>query len=459
MFNKDKLESAEFYNHRFKNFATLSILPAFIFLICLIAFLIFAKREVAIKAAGEIAPTVSGHIVQSTVSSRIIRNYIKEGKFVKKGQVLVVYHDKSTPAEQRLVKGQAELLTTQSQALQQLKNSIEKNQNVMTGEDSFGYQQLFKDYLAQRSIYQSETSKIDVEQNENNSKTNSMTGAINKQIDAANADITDLNKLKQVIGGGQGSYPASGKFSALYKGYQADAKDLKGTELNKVQATYQQSVDQEIATNETNLNSLKIELVNTQKTDTSGLDKEEVQSKLVSLQANQLQNIDTQLVSIKKSLKEYTEKQAILEDQHQGQVIKAPASGVLHTDNNAVSKKLIGAGTELAEVLPQIQKVSTAKVTFLVGPSEVSAIKPGMKIRLKITRNVPRPFVLDGNVKKLDVGPTVTKQGNAFQVNANVSFSPEQAKQLRYGITGNVSVITGKKTYWHFIVDYILNKE
>lgn len=457
MFNKERLESSEFYNHRFRNFATLSILPTFLFVVCLVAFLIFAKREVAIKSVGEISPLVPGRIVQSSVAGTITINNIKEGKFVKKGETLLVYHDKSTPAEQKLVTEQLQLLTTQSQALKELKASVEKNQDMMTMEDSFGYHQMLKDYLAQRSFYQSETNKIDEEQNAENNKDTNMQGEINEQIDIANSNINDLNRLVQSMNG-NGSNSYEGKYSAIYKGFEASAKNLVGDELRKVQSTYQQMANQEIDSNKTNLNSLKIESINTEKSDTSAFNRDEVRSKLQSQQANELRNIDTQLVGINKSLEEYTEKQTILEDQRTERVIGAPASGIIHTNNNVTSKKLIATGTNLAEILPLIQNASTAKVKFFVGSSEISALKPGMKFRLRISRNVPSPFVLNGRVRSLDVGPTETKQGNAFQVYAKVFFDSRQAKQLKYGMKGSTSVITGRETYWNFIIDRILNR-
>ncbi|MCG4285390.1 hypothetical protein K9853_11870 [Lacticaseibacillus paracasei] len=52
----------------------------------------------------------------------------------------------------------------------------------------------------------------------------------------------------------------------------------------------------------------------------------------------------------------------------------------------------------------------------------------------------------------------MTKDTNVFKVTAQVNITSKQARILRYGLAGEFSIITGKKTYWNFLKDQLLNK-
>ena len=84
--------------------------------------------------------------------------------------------------------------------------------------------------------------------------------------------------------------------------------------------------------------------------------------------------------------------------------------------------------------------------------------KKGQNVRLKIARHAPVPLVLNGKITQIDSGPAVTKDTNVFKVTAQVNITSKQARILRYGLAGEFSIITGKKTYWKFLKDQLLNK-
>ena len=64
MIDLKKLETTEFYNHRYRNFSTVIIVPTAILFVLLLLFLIFAKREVTVLTAAEIAPVKTAVTVQ-----------------------------------------------------------------------------------------------------------------------------------------------------------------------------------------------------------------------------------------------------------------------------------------------------------------------------------------------------------------------------------------------------------
>ncbi|EPC39511.1 Transport protein ComB, partial [Lacticaseibacillus paracasei subsp. paracasei Lpp229] len=160
MIDLKKLETTEFYNHRYRNFSTVIIVPTAILFVLLLLFLIFAKREVTVLTAAEIAPVKMAVTVQGTAANRIVTNHMKEGKHVKRGDTLLVYHDVAHPAQLKVLEQQLATLKDQKAQLEVLNQSIAANKNLFASPDKFGYQQQVRDYLSQRRVYELESEAL-----------------------------------------------------------------------------------------------------------------------------------------------------------------------------------------------------------------------------------------------------------------------------------------------------------
>ena len=57
MMNEKYFESAEFYQKRFHNFASLWVVPCFLLLLFVVGFSVFAKKEVTLSSRGTIEAT------------------------------------------------------------------------------------------------------------------------------------------------------------------------------------------------------------------------------------------------------------------------------------------------------------------------------------------------------------------------------------------------------------------
>ena len=80
MMNEKYFESAEFYQKRFHNFASLWVVPCFLLLLFVVGFSIFAKKEVTLSSRGTIEATRVVDQIQSTSNSPIQVNHLKENK-------------------------------------------------------------------------------------------------------------------------------------------------------------------------------------------------------------------------------------------------------------------------------------------------------------------------------------------------------------------------------------------
>ena len=93
MMNEKYFESAEFYQKRFHNFASLWVVPCFLLLLFIVGFSVFTKKEVTLSSRGTIEATRVIDQIQSTSNSPIQVNHLKENKEIKKGEILVEYQE------------------------------------------------------------------------------------------------------------------------------------------------------------------------------------------------------------------------------------------------------------------------------------------------------------------------------------------------------------------------------
>lgn len=126
------LESSEFYSARFRNFSTMIIIPFTILLLAVVIFSFFGKKEITIQGAGTLEALGNNPVIQATVNSPIEKNYLKEGKYVKKGDTLLVYNNVNIQDKGKLYNSQKEILDRQLAALNLLKQGVQDNH------DSFG---------------------------------------------------------------------------------------------------------------------------------------------------------------------------------------------------------------------------------------------------------------------------------------------------------------------------------
>ncbi|SOB36526.1 biotin/lipoyl-binding protein [Latilactobacillus sakei] len=151
--DKEFLESSEFYSARFKNFSTLLIMPIAVLLCLVCIFSFFGKREITIEGQGDLTTNKQIPILQASTNSVLKQNYLKEGKFVKKGQTLLVYQNTKNQNQKRLLEKQQDNLSYQITSLETLKASIRSNQDQFENNDQFGYRDLLRGYLDQRQVY------------------------------------------------------------------------------------------------------------------------------------------------------------------------------------------------------------------------------------------------------------------------------------------------------------------
>lgn len=458
MFDQKRFASTEFYQYRFRNFATIVIVPAACVIALIFGFMFFAEREVAVKTVGALVPTVTPDSVQSTANAQIVSNRLLEGKYVCKGATLLVYHNVQTRSEHKLLASQQQREQGKITALQTLHASVEAGQDQFRTDDAYGYRQEYKDYLSQRQAYQLEAQQIQAQQTADNHKVDEIQKQLQKQVNETQANLADYQSLYTSISKGS-AYAANGTHLGMHNSYHAAINGVSQSDKQKVTSEYEQQIQTQLESLQANLDSLKLQQVQATQSDTSSIQAHEMATKQQSLQANTLREITAQIESTKQELDSVTEKISELKDDARDYRIKAPVSGILHVNNGLTGKQRIAGGSELAQIMPKITAQHNAKIELYVSPTTITSIHRGQKVRFRLARDVPSPVIMDARVINVDVGPTVVKAGNVFKVTAKVPLTSTQERLLHYGMQGQASIITGRKTYWHYVIDRLLSHE
>lgn len=451
------LESTEFYSHRYQNFATLIIVPLAVLLCGLLLFSLFGSREITVKSVGQIQPQRTPVAIQGTSASQILENHLVENKVVHQGDKLLVYQDTGNQDQADLLNEQINTAQQRLTALNQLKDGITQNKQVFAQSDTFGYADDLDNYLNQREIYRSEATLADKTENATTTKINNVKQLLNDNLTNLNTQAKDYQGLIDTINQGKNVMAKNSSLTYEFNSYQSQSKDLSNDDLNKLKQSYLDNATQQLNQINAAINSTKVQQAQLDQPQTAAITDAQSNQKISSLQNQQLASTNKELAQIKDSLAQLQAKLATLNKDQQNYTVRAKTTGILHVAQTTSGKNYLSPGTTLAEIYPLIDDKTKLTVIVPISPDEIVGLKKGQTLRFKISQKVPRPMLINGVIEKIDVAPTVTERGNYFQVTAKINPTTAQRRNLRYGLSGSVSVVTGEKTFFNYYRDKLFN--
>lgn len=139
--------------------------------------------------------------------------------------------------------------------------------------------------------------------------------------------------------------------------------------------------------------------------------------------------------------------------------IRAKEDGVLYLNPEKNQSAVVTEGTLLAKLYPLLDREGRAKLTAYLSSKDIVGIKIGDFVRFTTTNATNDQVRLVSTITSIDTIATKTDQGNFFKIEAETKITREQAENLRYGLEGNLQIITGKKSYLRYYLDDFLNRE
>ena len=108
----------------------------------------------------------------------------------------------------------------------------------------------------------------------------------------------------------------------------------------------------------------------------------------------------------------------------------------------------------IAEIYPK-QSKNTLSFTAFIPADEVTRIKIDMPVHFKIDKKGVSTKTINGLLKEISENSSSTEKGNFYTIKG--TLEPSEYLNSRYGQTGELSLIIGKKTYWQQIQDVLKN--
>lgn len=449
--NEQFLESAEFYQKRYHNFASCLIVPSLILLVFLVGFSMLAKKEITISSRASVEASRVLAQIQSTSNQPIIANHLAENKEVKKGDLLIQYAVEGEGAQEQKFSSQLGLLKDQKEKLETLRSSLESGRNQFTEPDSYGYEQSFKDYQNQ---VESMTSSVNQQnatiasQNAAASQSQAELGGVISDVDSK---LNDYRNLKNAIQSGVG-IDASHPLYSLYQSYrdQLSLAEDKATAQSQIVA----QLDGQISQLEATAATYRVQYAGAgaQQAYASNLS-----SQLASLKAQYLVKVGQELTTLTQQILEAESNLKLQETVSKRGQILAEMDGLLHLNPEVQGSTLVAEGTALAQIYPKITNERKIKIVTYVSSKDVSTIKNGDKVRFITADDANKQMILTSQISSIDANATQTKQGNFFKVECEMAVSKDQAKKLRYGLEGKFVMVTGEKTYFSYYMEKFFN--
>lgn len=453
--NPNLFKSAEFYQRRYHNFATLLIIPLVLLLTFLIVFSLFAKKEVTVISQGEITPTQIIASIQSTSNNTIVSNNLANNQTVKKDDLVIKYSEAMESSQKKAIETQLATLTRQKAGLETLQSSLTQGTNLFSGDDEFGYANTFNNFISQSQDIELGISKINSEVSNQAALAGNTIAAIDNQINTLYQQIAEYEELGRAILNHSDSLSTGNPHQATLNNYLTQTQ-TQPQEQQRVGLTdqYISQINQSITGLESSIASLNIQRAGTGSISTYdgslGTKVEVLRSQFLQSAAQQETTVDNQITELKSQL----EQANVRLDSN---TITAPESGVIHLTPEFEGKNLIPNGSEIAKIFPDISKTKEVLITYYVTSDYVALLQEGQTTRLRLEKIGNQSITVIGNIKTIDRTATKTEQGNLFKITALASLDDQASNIVQYGLQGRVTSVIAKKTYFDYYKDKLLN--
>ena len=449
--NPKLFKSAEFYQRRYHNFATLLIVPLVLLLSFLLIFSLFAQKEITVTSRGEITPTQVIASIQSTSNNTITTNNLSNNQLVKKDDVVIKYAETMEKSQKQALETQLATLNRQKTAIETLKASLSQGTNLFTGEDEFGYINTFNNFISQSQDIELGISKTNAEVNNQLALAGNTATAIEKQINNIYQQIAEYEELSQAITNKSSTLSASNPHKATLNSYLVQSQQQSQQGLDD---QYLSQINQSISSLKSSIASLNIQRAGTGSVATYD---SSLGTKVEVLRTQFLQSASQQLTTVETQITELTAQLGQANVNFEHNTIKAPGTGIIHLNNEFDGKTLIPNGSEIAQIYPNIQETKEVLITYYVTSEYVPLLKEEQVARLKLEKIGNQNITIIGKIHSIDRTATKTEQGNLFKVTALAQLPDKDSNIIQYGLQGQVTSIIDKKTYFDYYKDKILN--
>ncbi|ANZ69864.1 HlyD family efflux transporter periplasmic adaptor subunit [Pediococcus claussenii] len=181
-----------------------------------------------------------------------------------------------------------------------------------------------------------------------------------------------------------------------------------------------------------------------------------INEQLTDLQTDQLEQVAKLQDSTAQSIQDIDASIEVAEHKHQESVIKAPASGVLHLNQNVQSEKYIAGGTTVASVVPPINEHTKLELDAWVDVNQIAGVTSGQPVKFNIQGNQYINSSIKGRIKSIASSPEQRGKDMLYEVKVKLNPTKKVKRELRYGMSGKMAIVVGRNTYFNIWKQRIL---
>lgn len=383
-----------------------------------------SKIDEMTHGEGQVVPSTEIQMVQSLEGGVLQEILVREGEVVTKGQPLLKISDVAFASEERGSEVRRESLIAKKARLDAEANGtafklpgdiVQKNPQIARGEED---------------LYKSRQTELE------NAKSilNNRIERAQSQLAEVGAKISRLSQSKKLV---QEELTITSKMVEQRAVPKLDEIRLS-RELNDISGQINEAAQER--------SGLEAELRSARK------EREDQDSKFRSQALGELNDVETQLSQLKESL-------TAIGDRVDRSELRSPVDGVV----NKMMLKTIGGVVEpamrLVEIVPMDDEL---KIVARVAPSEVAFLRPGQKVKVKISAYDPQRYgSLDGELSRIGANSVTDSKGNIFfeievHTEQNHLGTKENPLPITPGMVAQTEIITGERSILEYLMKPVI---
>lgn len=450
---QDWENSSSVYSQKHQTFYRWILYPVIMFILLLGLFLTLAKKEVVIRTSAKI--TANACKLEVPIDTKIIENQLVENKEVKKGEKLVIFDAQNLQLQKAPLETENEQISKEKESAQRLIDSLNTDSNQFQQPDPFGYEDQLKSILSENTANQLEIEQKKLTNQKEQEAYQKANNQLTKQLQSYKNQVTEWEQVRTAWQNQQSLQGFPTEIMTEYQAWQTQVKEVSEEQKEQTKASITLQINERI----TQIKSMIEQLENEQ---VKLVEPTSIEPEIQKQTETYIQIKEQAITATKQKIKELSStenknKQTIqlLNEQFQQAVIKAPITGKIHLNDEVKGLTEIPKGTVIAEIYPALNKEKQL-FTAYIPSSDMTRIKVNMPVHLKIDNKGVKTEILNGKLTQIAETSTPTEKGDFYLVKGTISI-PKKL-DIRYGITGELSLIIGKKTYLQQIKDWIFNK-
>lgn len=501
---RDITDSKEMYESKPHPFLGFFIYTLLVLIIIAGIWTYLGEIDIVSKGMGVVRPNAHLSSIRNKTAGEVAYCNLREGQAVKKDDVLLSIKHEDLDISLLKIKEDLEELQRQGNRLKKLKQSVEQGKNLFSEETE---KEDYERYIKYEQDYKElqNTNMIEAKNDDTTVKQTELNKSIyNDKILSLERDLKELEEYKNSINAEENLFSNASCAKALeFKSYLYEVKSLEADiaakretyklneslsaeglgarqDLTNAKVALELAEDQLITLKNKSLNNVESQIeelsreIESLKQESSKLiiDHELMSQKgeqrnlsLKTYKTNYLINlydkIDENDLAYKAKQKELESVELSIKNCE----VTSPIDGTVHIINKVTTGDLLGAGDNVATVIPTEGNLYTIEI--FIPNSEIAGLKVGDPIKYKFDALPYKEYgELEGEITNIStdaqVSETYGTSGYIVEgsiVNQTVYSYKGEAAEVKVGMTCEAHVITEQKKILYYLLEKINLKE